>query len=222
MCFSPTVSFVASAALAITGVLTFRVSARHELLFASIPLLFAIQQFIEGAQWLVLLHNGSSAVGYWLAQIYTVFVGMIWPILSPFSLWMIESKPRRKNMMVAVLAVGIGIALFTLHAILKFPVTARVMDYCILYEYPVAQPRPMLALYVIATCGAFFCSSDRAIVRLGWINMVAFLIAYYFYRYNLASVWCFFAAFISGVIFLYFDERTKARQKSHLATQGEV
>ena len=221
MCFSPTVSFAASAALVFIGVLTLKKSKRHELLFASIPLLFAVQQGIEGAQWLVLLHGGSAAASYWLAQSYTVFVGMVWPVMAPFSLWMIEQKPEHRKMMLAVLAVGIGIALFTVHAIEQLPVTASITNYCISYDYPTPQPHYMLALYVIATCGAFFCSSDRSIIRLGWINLVAFLATYYFYRYDLASVWCLFAAFISGVIFLYFDEHTKSRLKLQLATRGD-
>ena len=222
MCFSPTVSFAASAALAVTGILTLKASTRHEILFASIPLLFAVQQFIEGVIWLVLRHGGLAGAAYWLAQTYTVFVGMVWPMLAPFSLWMIEPEPKRRNMMLAILAVGVGIALFTMHAIMQLPVTASITDYCIQYDYPAPQPHYLLALYVVATCGAFFCSSEHAIVRLGWINMVAFLVAYYFYRYDLASVWCFFAAFISGVIFLYFDERTKSRLKLSQVTKGQI
>lgn len=215
MCFSPTASFSVSAGLAIVGIMTLRSSARHELLFASIPLLFSVQQFIEGAIWLVLLHKWPVTSEYWLTQGYVIFVGMVWPVMVSFSLWMIEPEAGRRNMMLAVIAVGVGIALFTLHAILQFPVTVSIRDHCIFYDYPVPQPHYMLAFYVIATCGAFFCSSDRAIVRLGWINILAFLVTYYFYRYDLTSVWCFFAAFISGVIFLYFDERAKAKLKSH-------
>lgn len=148
MCFSPAVSFVSSADLIAIGIFTLTISAMHEILFASIPLLFAVQQFIEGVLWLVLV---------------------------PFSLWMIEPEPRRKNIMLGCIAAGVGIALFTVHALSQFPVTARITSYCILYEYPAPESHSLLMLYVLAICGAFFCSGNHAIVRLGWVNIAAFL-----------------------------------------------
>ena len=61
MCFSPTASFSASAALAVIGILTLKkTSAPHQFLFAYIPLIFASQQFIEGFLWLLLSKNGSA------------------------------------------------------------------------------------------------------------------------------------------------------------------
>ena len=53
MCFSATANFVGSTALGAVGVVTLtKVKHRRELLFASLPLLFAIHQFIEGFVWL--------------------------------------------------------------------------------------------------------------------------------------------------------------------------
>ena len=51
MCFSATANFVGSGALGAAGTVTLsRVKHRRELLFASLPLLFAIHQFIERIQ----------------------------------------------------------------------------------------------------------------------------------------------------------------------------
>ncbi len=53
MCFSATANFVGSGALGAMGVATLStVKHRRELLFASLPILFAIHQFIEGFVWL--------------------------------------------------------------------------------------------------------------------------------------------------------------------------
>jgi hypothetical protein len=56
MCFSATASFTAGAVLLGVGALTLRSALtsrqRHVLPFAAIPLLFAIQQLIEGVIWL--------------------------------------------------------------------------------------------------------------------------------------------------------------------------
>jgi hypothetical protein len=49
VCFSATANFVGSAVLGAVGVVTLtKVKHRRELLFASLPVLFAIHQFIEG------------------------------------------------------------------------------------------------------------------------------------------------------------------------------
>jgi hypothetical protein len=53
MCFSASASFGAGAALTVLGVLSLRKSeSRSHIMFASIPLLFAAQQFTEGFVWL--------------------------------------------------------------------------------------------------------------------------------------------------------------------------
>jgi len=55
MCFSAAANFGGSGVLATVGVVTLtRVKHRRELLFASLPTLFAIHQFIEGFVWLAL------------------------------------------------------------------------------------------------------------------------------------------------------------------------
>lgn len=216
MCFSPTVSFSASAGLAVIGVLALRKTThRHEFFLAAIPLLFASQQCIEGLIWLGLLRHGGNPYG--LTQSYAVFVGIIWPIMVPLSLWMIEADKKRKRMMAGIIITGVGIAAYTLNELLRFPITARIVDYCIIYEYPIKQPHSLLAFYVIATCAAFFFSSEAAIAGLGVVYLLAFLVSYYFYSYDLTSVWCFFAAIISGLIYLYFDQRAHNTVKPQLA-----
>jgi hypothetical protein len=63
MCFWATANFVGSAALGAVGIFTLtRVKHRREQLFASLPLLFAIHQFIEGFVWLGLDGTFSPAV----------------------------------------------------------------------------------------------------------------------------------------------------------------
>jgi len=53
MCFSATANFVGSRVLGAVGVVTLtKVKHRRELLFAALPMLFAVHQFIEGFVWL--------------------------------------------------------------------------------------------------------------------------------------------------------------------------
>jgi hypothetical protein len=53
VCFSAAMNFTGSGILGTLGVVTLtRVKHRRELLFASLPALFAVHQFIEGFAWL--------------------------------------------------------------------------------------------------------------------------------------------------------------------------
>ena len=214
MCFSAPASFSASAVLMIIGVLTInKTKTNKELLFASIPILFAIQQLVEGLLWLELAGGGwwllsGSDAQHFLTQSYAVFVGVVWPILPSLSLLLLEPKPPRKNSMLVILAVGVGIAIYTLNQITIYPISASVAENCITYGYPTPQPHFMLVFYVIATCAAFFISSHRFVWWLGMVNIVAFSVSYHFYSYDLTSVWCFFAAAISGLIYWHFHKRT--------------
>lgn len=208
MCFSAPASFTSTVVLSIVGVLTIIKSReKRELLFASIPLLFAAQQFIEGLLWLE-LESGYDIRQYSvLTHLYTIFVGIFWSIIPTLSLLMIEPVKLRKNIMKLILSIGVFIAIYTIDKILQFPVAAKITDYCISYEYPTKQPHIMLLMYVIATCSAFLVSSYGIIRFLGIINITAFTATYYFYNYDLASVWCFFAALISGFIYFYFARK---------------
>mgnify|MGYP000091041284 FL=1 len=63
MCFSATASFAASAVLGATGIATLaKTKDRKMLPLATIPLVFAIQQAIEGGLWLTIADGGSDAV----------------------------------------------------------------------------------------------------------------------------------------------------------------
>jgi uncharacterized membrane protein len=73
MCFSAGVNFVGSAVLTGVGIATLtRVKHRRELLFASLPTLFAVHQFIEGFVWLGLDGILSPAVAHNMCAWHTV------------------------------------------------------------------------------------------------------------------------------------------------------
>ena len=65
MCFSATANFVGSGVLGTIGVVTLKkVKHRRELLFAALPALFALHQFMEGFVWLGLDGTLSATVAH--------------------------------------------------------------------------------------------------------------------------------------------------------------
>lgn len=197
-------SFATASALAFTGLAAFnRVRDKRYLVLASIPSLFALQQYIEGALWLSLLYDLHREAQSALVQGYAFFAGILWPVLAPLSVIKLEQNPLRRKVMLVVLIIGMGIALYTMYGLLLTDATARIDNQCIKYEHPLSDRKGLLLTYLIATCGAFFLSTEIGIRRLGVANIIGFLIAYRFYEYYLVSVWCFFAAIISCLIYFY-------------------
>lgn len=206
MCFSPEASFFSAAAIAAIGVMTLKkVKFQQEYLLASIPLLFATQQIIEGMLWLTLLEGGMPVQQQWLTQSYALYAGVLWPMAAPISILLIEPEIMRKNFIMLALLTGTGIAFATLKVMGGVGFDAQIINQCIVYDYASpAVPYVTWWSYVAAVCVPFLLSSQPVIRNIGMVNMAAFGIAYYAYNTAYISVWCFFAAITSGLIYFYF------------------
>src|ERR1700683_4928914 len=99
MFFSTTANFVGSAGLGAVGVLTLtKVKHRRELLFATLPVLFAVHQFIEGFVWLGLDGILSPTVAHDMGAAFMLYAQGLLPFLLPLSVLLFEpdSMSRRR------------------------------------------------------------------------------------------------------------------------------
>jgi hypothetical protein len=89
---------VGSGVLGAVGVVTLtKVKHRRELLFASLPVLFAVHQFIEGFVWLGLDGTLSSTVTHDMGAAYMLYAQGLLPFLLPLSVLLFEpngSEPQ--------------------------------------------------------------------------------------------------------------------------------
>ena len=207
MCFSATASFVAGAALSAAGVVILsEAKTKKDLPIASIPLLFGVQQIIEGGVWLSFQYGFS-----FLNQIATysfVFFGyVVWPILVPFSVGLLETDILRKKILHVFQFVGTTIGLYLLYFIVQNPITSQIINKSIAYSMPEKHGLLLVGMYVSATCVSCLFSSHRIINLLGGLAILSLAIAYYFFNASYVSVWCFLAAILSIVVYLYFKKR---------------
>src|SRR5271163_4064874 len=99
MCFSAVANFVGSGVLGTIGVITLtKVKHRRELLFATLPTLFAIHQFIEGFVWLGLDGTMSPAVAHDMGAAFMLYAQGLLPFVLPLSVLLFEptAKSRRR------------------------------------------------------------------------------------------------------------------------------
>lgn len=210
MCFSATASFVAGVSLGAVGIATLRLAARpSERLFAAIPLLFGIQQIIEGLIW---LSFGSSPPlpNPPLTFVYSLFSHVLWPIYVPLAVLLLEAVPWRRKALLAAQVAGLTVGLYLLYYLLQFPVTSRVLGKHIVYESPHFYIGTVMALYGSATCVSGMLSSHRIIQMFGVLALLTFLAAYAIHVATLVSVWCFFAAILSFIVYGYFRSQRRA------------
>ncbi|RSL15205.1 hypothetical protein EDE15_0686 [Edaphobacter aggregans] len=205
MCFSATANFVGSGVLGAIGVVTLtRVKHRRELLFASLPTLFAIHQFIEGFVWLGLDGVLSPGVTHGMGAAFMLYAQGLLPFLLPLSVLLFEPDVRSRRRMLPFLVVGGLTTLFILWALTAYPLEISVRGNSIVYLNQATNNTFVAVLYVIATCGSLLFSKVKDMVIFGVANLAILLIVMAVKRYAFTSLWCAYAAAASIIILAYF------------------
>ena len=212
MCFSPEASFAIAALTGFVGVVAvLRTTDARELPLAATPLVFAVQQAIEGGLWLNLPTAPLGPVAAGLTLAFLFFALVFWPIYAPLATWWLEPQARRRRLMLVCLAAGAGVAAYLAWRAVGGPREAVIVGACIVYKIPGGHPLWVGAAYMAATTVPLIASSRRVLRALGAIMLVGSVVAYAFYWQAFLSVWCFFAAAGSTVILAHFEW---ARRKS--------
>jgi hypothetical protein len=218
MCFSAAANFVGSGVLATVGVVTLtQVKHRRELLFASLPTLFAIHQFIEGFVWLGLDGMLSPKITHNMGAAFMLYAQGLLPFLLPLSVLLFEPNGKSRQRMVPFLVVGTLTALYILWALAAYPTEISVKGNSIVYINQATNNTFVGFLYVVATCGSLLFSKIRDMVLFGIANMVILLTVMEVKRYAFTSLWCAYAAVASLIILAYFWKSSKIRPLHYAA-----
>jgi len=180
------------------------VKHRRELLFASLPTLFAIHQFTEGFVWLGLDGVLSPGVTHAMAAAFMLYAQGLLPFLLPLSVLLFEADARCRRRMVPFLVVGTLTALYMLWALIAYPTQTFIKANSIVYINPATNNTAVAVLYVIATCGSLLFSKVKDMVIFGLANLAILLVVMAVKRYAFTSLWCAYAAIASVIILAYF------------------
>ena len=212
MCFSATANFAGSAVLGTIGAVTLtEVKHRRELLFASLPLLFATHQFIEGFVWLGLDGKLPSTVTYHAGEAYVVFAQGLLPLLMPLGVMLMEPTEAARRRMLPFVFLGVALSLYMLWGLAVFPLQVYALDNSVVYKNQATNRTSLAVLYVIATCGSLFFSKIRGLILFGAANLGILLVVMAVKRYAFTSLWCAYAAVASIIIWVYFRNNRHAR-----------
>jgi hypothetical protein len=212
MCFSATASFAGGVIISAIGVaVVTKVHKPSQLLFASIPLFFGLQQFTEGVLWLTIPNPEYAGIQKIATYLFLIMADVLWPAMIPLAILMMESDARKRKIIRLLLIMGISVSTYYTCCLLFLDVTPQIMGYHILYnsDFPKLIAIPVFILYLIATLTPLFISSIERTHMMGILMFFSCLVTAIFFTQYLTSVWCFFAALISGVIYWILSDAKK-------------
>lgn len=220
MCFSAGVSLGAAAVLAGVGSASINRNASPRLrLLAAMPLLFAAQQGAEGVVWLTMGDTASAGLHQLGVRAFLGFAFVVWPAYAPASLYSAERDPRRRRILRVVALWGALVAASAALLLARWDPVASIAGHSIRYaniggENTLLNGLLLLA-YVVPTVAPFLVSSTTLARALGGAFAASLIVTLVVERSSLTSVWCFFAALISGLILL-----AVAREQSSVTVPG--
>jgi hypothetical protein len=206
MCFSATSSFAATGMLTGIGILSlFQVRKKSEYITACIPFGFALQQFSEGVIWQTYGYFNSMALMQTMTYIFLIFAMAVWPIWIPLALWAREQASLRKKLLMFNLLWGIVVATYGTYILVTNAINVGIVnhsiEYLIGYETPTMYGLHLFA-YVLAVILPFFISGKKIHWAFGVLLAASLVLSFIVWSVTLISVWCFFSALLSMLIFI--------------------
>lgn len=221
MCFSASASFIAGTSLLAAGAYAVRkVERRAELPFAAIPILFGVQQLIEGVIWLTFRFD-APLFNPAMTFTYSLFSHVLWPLYVPFAVFVLEPVLWRRKVLLAFLAAGAAAGLYLLLNMFRFPIVSQAIGGHIEYASPHFFILAVMGGYLAGTCLSMLLSSFTMVRVFGIAALLSFFAVYAVYTKWFISVWCFFAGVLSVIVALHFSFRDPP-SKERAAMRGSA
>lgn len=232
MCFSATASFVAGAGLVRLGGVAMLRAARTDpryLLFAAFPVLFGLQQMVEGRIWLGHEMSDPEAVQAG-AMIFLFFAYLLWLVLSPLATLVVEDDPARRRVFTGFALFGavFGAGLFVPLLVHPDWITVGFEQGAIVYDTSLigegfVSKESVRAVYAAVICLPLLASTAKGLRGFGLLVALSVVLASVFETYAFTSIWCFLAALVSGylVALVFRLDRPQAAPVRMAAESGE-
>ena len=208
MCFSAIVSFTAAAGLSLLGIATIRrTTSTRAFLLAAFPCLFALQQTLEGFVWLGNSHRYFSSIETITIYGFLLFASLLWLVLSPLAIYYLEQDLNRRKFLLGLTIGGLLLGIYLFGWIIYHGVSPQTFSGNLLYDLsfiPYYEISKYLYLAVIVLPFSLAHSSKLKI--FGGLVTVSFILSQIFFQVTMVSVWCFFAAVLSGGLYFVIGD----------------
>jgi hypothetical protein len=206
MCFSASASFTAAAFAAAAGIVAISRHTRPgDLALAAMPLVFSVQQVIEGILWLELssLPPGNSTQSL-LGTAFLVIAQAWWPVFAPLSAILAEGRRPHRMIMFVALTGGIALSGHFLAKIASQPVYVSIAGTHLFYSMKEPAYLLLATAYLAVTAIPFMASSHATLRLLGYLVAVGAIVSAAVPPEAFVSLWCYLAAVASCIIGWHF------------------
>jgi len=173
-------------------------------MFASAPLIFAAQQATEGVVWLTSDGTVHATVHRLAVVAFLGFALIVWPMWLPFSLLLIERSPARSKALAGLFWLGVAAAATAVVLLTRYQPVAVITGHSIRYNRAGHTTGWLEALVLLAyfspTILPLFVSTAPLARAIGIALTLSLVLTALIERTALTSIWCFFAAILSGLI----------------------
>jgi hypothetical protein len=220
VCFSPEADLVGGLVVTAIGVDACRHVRRRNshVLLAVLPLLLGFHQLVEAFVWWGVEGQVPYAIGRAAMWIYLVIAFVVLPVFVPTAARAFEPDPRRRRRMAPFVALGAVVAIVLGVALVRTPVDVEAEMHHLAYSVPISYGGFVVALYVVAVCGAMLFSSYRHVVVFGVANLVAVALLAWLTLDGFTSLWCAYAAVCAGAIALHMRYASPSRERPRVLT----
>ena len=219
MCFSTEASFISGAVLSIIGIATIKkAQTPAQIIFAGIPLLFAVQQIAEGFVW---LSFSNATFGPWhqfFTYLFLLFAQVIWPTWVPLSIFLLEKDRKSAKPLQILLLIGILLSIILAFRLSTETITSAIVEHHIKYTFNNKNYFYHFTgiFYVLVSVFPPFFSQFKKMSLLGWLIFISFGITVLFYGAHIISVWCFFSALMSVAVYYILLNIVDSTKEKHL------
>ena len=181
---------------------------------AALPLLLGVHQTIEGFVWL----TRAQGCGLYAAYGFAAIAFCLWPVYVPLATWLSETDPTRRKIMLALGALGVFVdANATLTIVLGLDIDFASNQ----IAYVPRGPYFRIFDFIYAACVVGPLVVHRNVYMRAFGALVAVFLALSMLLFDPArfSVWCFFAALSSVVVYVFVVSR-EFEMKARVARDG--
>jgi hypothetical protein len=180
-------------------------------MIAAIPLIFGLQQCAEGVVWLSFIYPTFESIRLLFSYIFLACAGVFWPLWIPLAVGLSEGRRRYRYYVPSVIAGLLFACIFSI-CVSMYPL--RITAPCnIMYTLDFSQTAYgawgvylnifSSLLYIIATIIPFFIARTSKLWIIGGLIAGSYIVSYIAYYEAFTSVWCFFAAIISLLVYWF-------------------
>jgi hypothetical protein len=202
------IQFTLSGAIIFIGILTLlKVSEPREVPLALLPLFFGLHEFAQGFVYLGMEQLITPRALEMAETFYVFYAKGLLQFWVPLAVWLLEPARWRKNLLGILTLFGGTMTLYALWVLASAPADVYLQNNALVYRTPRLEYLWLALGYIATTVGALMLSSSMAITLYGLLNLLGLSLVYWLKPYAFTSLWCLYAALLSGVLYFYFVER---------------